>query len=215
MVSDRPGAARGKVARADPVPFSCTFFGETLSPSARSGQAPQVVGNAFACLAPSDGAIEQMMEKSTYGQENIWDLKSTSISPLFTVHSSNFPSPPPTGTEQTTVQRSSSGGPEHLVVFPDSPNVLERRVAIRPRHSPNFVRLHNEGYVSWAGPVFEKHVDADISKRPFKGSVMVVNEGSWEALMERLKSDPYIQEKIWDLGKTSFIPFRTIMRQLN
>lgn len=28
---------------------------------------------------------------------------------------------------------------------------LSRRLEIRPRHSPNFVRLHNEGYVSWAG----------------------------------------------------------------
>jgi hypothetical protein len=28
---------------------------------------------------------------------------------------------------------------------------LSRRLEIRPRHSPNFVRLHNEGWVSWAG----------------------------------------------------------------
>ncbi|KAM5376220.1 hypothetical protein ACJA88_007331 [Fusarium oxysporum] len=100
---------------------------------------------------------------------------------------------------------------EHLVILPDKPNVLKRRVEIRPRHSPNFVRLHNEGYVSWAGPIFDSHVDGDIARRPFKGSVMVVNEENWGGFMERVSSDIYIQEGIWDLEKAHFIRFRTVM----
>ncbi|KAF5020408.1 hypothetical protein F66182_7570 [Fusarium sp. NRRL 66182] len=99
---------------------------------------------------------------------------------------------------------------ERLVILPDMPNVLARRVEIRPRHSPNFLRLHNEGYVSWAGPVFDQHVDADISKKPFKGSVMVINEGSWKGFMEKVGTDIYIKESIWDLKRTQFIPFRTL-----
>ncbi|KAH7245541.1 hypothetical protein BKA59DRAFT_511501 [Fusarium tricinctum] len=87
---------------------------------------------------------------------------------------------------------------------------LARRVEIRPRHSPNFLRLHNEGYVSWAGPIFEKHVNVDITKRPFKGSVMVVNEQSWDGFMGKVQTDMYIKERIWDLEKTRFIPFRTL-----
>lgn len=62
------------------------------------------------------------------------------------------------------------------------------------------------------GPVFEKHVDADVSKRPFKGSVMVVNEASWDGFMQMIESDIYVKEGIWDLGRTQFIPFRTLMR---
>ncbi|KAK6075815.1 hypothetical protein SCUP234_07616 [Seiridium cupressi] len=103
--------------------------------------------------------------------------------------------------------------PEHLVILPDKPNVLARRVLIRPSHSPNFVRLHNEGYVSWAGPMFDAHVDKEVSQRPFKGSVMVVNEGSWDGFMDKVRSDPYVKEGIWDMENTAFIPFRTLVRR--
>lgn len=60
------------------------------------------------------------------------------------------------------------------------------------------------------GPIFDKHVDVDITKRPFKGSVMVVNEKSWDGFMEKVQTDMYIKERIWDLEKTKFIPFRTL-----
>ncbi|CAJ0546951.1 Ff.00g015780.m01.CDS01 [Fusarium sp. VM40] len=110
----------------------------------------------------------------------------------------------------STSSQASAAPVERLVILPDMPNVLARRVEIRPRHSPNFLRLHNEGYVSWAGPIFEKHIDADITKRPFKGSVMVVNEQSWDGFMEKVQTDMYIKERIWDLEKTKFIPFRTL-----
>ncbi len=63
-----------------------------------------------------------------------------------------------------------------------------------------------------AGPVFDAHVDAEIPKRPFKGSVMVVNEKTWDGFLDKVGSDMYIKEKIWNLEKTQFIPFRTLMR---
>ncbi|PYH46506.1 uncharacterized protein BP01DRAFT_355518 [Aspergillus saccharolyticus JOP 1030-1] len=102
---------------------------------------------------------------------------------------------------------------EWLVLFPDMPNVLDRRLEIRPRHSPNFVRLHQEQWVTWAGPVFEKHTFPGNPRRPFKGSVMVINEVGKEQIWDRLKSDPYIQEKIWDLENARVIPFVTNMRR--
>ncbi|KAL4948252.1 hypothetical protein BDW69DRAFT_189444 [Aspergillus filifer] len=101
---------------------------------------------------------------------------------------------------------------ELLVVIPDRPNVLDRRLAIRPRHSPNFVRLHNEGYVSWAGPLFEKHVSDAGIRRPFKGSAMVVNEEDQECLKRMLASDVYIKEGVWDIDNALIVPFRTTMR---
>ncbi|KAL3433436.1 hypothetical protein BDV09DRAFT_171969 [Aspergillus tetrazonus] len=102
---------------------------------------------------------------------------------------------------------------EWLVLFPDMPNVLDRRLEIRPRHSPNFVRLHKEQWVTWAGPIFEKHTFPGNPRRPFKGSVMVVNDVGKEQIWERLKSDPYIQERIWDLDNARVIPFVTNMRR--
>ena len=64
------------------------------------------------------------------------------------------------------------------------------------------------------GPIFEEHVDTDVTKRPFKGSVMVVNDNNWGDFMQKVQSDIYIKEGIWDLEKASFIPFRTLMRRL-
>ncbi|KAL4874538.1 hypothetical protein BJY04DRAFT_211996 [Aspergillus karnatakaensis] len=102
---------------------------------------------------------------------------------------------------------------EWLVLFPDMPNVLDRRLEIRPRHSPNFVRLHKEQWVTWAGPIFEKHTFPGNPRRPFKGSVMVINDVGKEQIWERLRSDPYIQERIWDLDNARVIPFVTNMRR--
>jgi hypothetical protein len=59
--------------------------------------------------------------------------------------------------------------------------------------------------------VFDEHVPAGL-KRPFKGSVMVVNATGPESILEKLRSDPYIQENIWNLKKTEFIPFKTHFR---
>ncbi|OOQ89655.1 hypothetical protein PEBR_07391 [Penicillium brasilianum] len=74
---------------------------------------------------------------------------------------------------------STSSSPRELVaIIPNNPGVLMHRIAIRPHHSPNFVRLHQEG---WAGPLFKKHVSEGI--RSFKGSVMVVKEEDTRGLL--------------------------------
>lgn len=211
MVSDRPHANRTLLSNSAPVPPPlCTFSGEFLR-AGRPYESPKVGGNAFACLAQSTGAVKEMMESSEYNDLKIWDLSTAVISPLLTVHSSTLDA---RASPSQDVPASPAGQSERLVVLPDMPNVLDRRVSIRPRHSPNFARLHQEGYVSWAGPMFEEHVDADISKRPFKGSVMVVNESNWGGFMSKVQSDIYVKEKIWDMEKASFIPFRTLMRRL-
>jgi uncharacterized protein YciI len=121
---------------------------------------------------------------------------------------------------------------EWLVIIPDKPGVvcdaglkrienatdllsqLPRRIAIRPKHSPNFVRLHNEGYVSWAGPVFSEPCIRNKAKedRPFMGSIMVVNDESPEKIYEKLRTDPFIQEGIWDWEKVEILPFKTATR---
>ncbi|KFY90004.1 hypothetical protein V500_05340 [Pseudogymnoascus sp. VKM F-4518 (FW-2643)] len=100
---------------------------------------------------------------------------------------------------------------EWLVLLTDKPGVLERRLQIRPVHSKNFVRLHESGFVSWAGPVFEAHVIEGI--RPFVGSIMVVNAPSREIVKETLEKDIFVKEGIWDWDHVQIFPFRTILRQ--
>ncbi|KOS23059.1 hypothetical protein ESCO_003772 [Escovopsis weberi] len=100
---------------------------------------------------------------------------------------------------------------EWVVIIPDHANVLARRIAIRPQHSPNFVRLHNEGYVSWAGPLFQRHVTS--GQRPFKGSAIVLNDVDKESILARLAGDVYIKENIWDVDNAVIMPFRTLIRK--
>ncbi|KAL4874721.1 hypothetical protein BJY04DRAFT_224704 [Aspergillus karnatakaensis] len=102
---------------------------------------------------------------------------------------------------------------EWLVILPDKANVLSRRIAIRPQHSPNFVRLHKEGYVSWAGPIFARACEKGaVEDRPFIGSVMVVNDTGADAIREKLKEDVYTREEIWDWDNAEILPFRTLQR---
>lgn len=61
------------------------------------------------------------------------------------------------------------------------------------------------------GPLFEKHVSKDV-QRPFKGSAMVVNERNKDGFIQKIASDVYVKEGIWDLEKAQVIPFRTTMR---
>lgn len=67
-------------------------------------------------------------------------------------------------------------------------------------------------YLTFEGPLFEKHVDAGAPQRPFKGSAMVVNEASREAFEQKIASDVYVKEGIWDIKKAQVLSFRTTMR---
>lgn len=78
------------------------------------------------------------------------------------------------------------------------------------------MRLHNEGYVSWAGPVFREPCirtkPGEKEERKFMGSVMVVNDVSKQGIYDKLKSDPFIVEGIWDWENVEILPFRTMER---
>ena len=64
---------------------------------------------------------------------------------------------------------------------------------------------------SLPGPVFRRHVAAG-EKRPFKGSVMVLNDTTKENIWKKLATDVYVTENIWDLEKAQIIPFQTVLR---
>lgn len=49
-------------------------------------------------------------------------------------------------------------------------------------------------------------------RRPFRGSVMVVNETDPDAVLRKLQDDPYVKEGIWDLARTKILPFKTVRR---
>ena len=74
----------------------------------------------------------------------------------------------------------------------DGQNMLEKRMAVRPRHLENLARI--KGKILCAGGILDE-------EGKMKGSVMIVDFDSRECLDEYLKSEPYILEKVWEKVK--------------
>ena len=78
---------------------------------------------------------------------------------------------------------------QFVITAHDGKDMLEKRMAVRPRHLENMTKL--DGKVICAGGILN-----DAGK-PI-GSVMVMEFHSKELLDEYLASEPYIQEKVWE-----------------
>ncbi|KAM0820683.1 hypothetical protein AB5N19_06503 [Seiridium cardinale] len=91
IVWDRPDADRRRIQQCDLVPPFCTFAGECMNPN--PSIQPLAQGNGFACLARSVEEVQHKMRTSVYNTQGIWDLSTASISPLMTVHSSDYDAP--------------------------------------------------------------------------------------------------------------------------
>ncbi|KAL3421677.1 ycii-related domain protein [Phlyctema vagabunda] len=111
---------------------------------------------------------------------------------------------------KTSVAKKAS---EWLVILADRPGVLDQRIQIRPTHSKNFVKLHEAGIVSWAGPVFTDHSLPGTKRRPFVGSVIVMNAPSVEAVRKTLEKDIFVTQGIWDWEAVKILPFETTLRK--
>ena len=78
---------------------------------------------------------------------------------------------------------------QFIITAHDGENMLERRMAVRPRHLDNMGRI--SGKVICAGGLLD-----DAGK--MKGSVMIMEFDSREDLERYLKSEPYIVEHVWE-----------------
>ena len=78
---------------------------------------------------------------------------------------------------------------QFVIIAHDGENVLEKRMAVRPRHLENM--MNAKGKVLCAGGML------DEEGKP-KGSVVIAEFESRELLDEYLKTEPYIQENVWD-----------------
>lgn len=65
------------------------------------------------------------------------------------------------------------------------------------------------GWACISEPCFKK---ADVEDRPFMGSVMVVRDVSPESVYQRLSSDMFITEGIWNWKAAKVLPFNSLMR---
>jgi len=101
---------------------------------------------------------------------------------------------------------------EWLVMLPDKPNALAKRLEIRPTHLENIEPDVQRGSVVLGG--------AYLSEQPVEGqtpdmlgSAMIFVADSKEEVLERIKHDIYATSGVWDVDKVNIWPFRSAIRK--
>ena len=78
---------------------------------------------------------------------------------------------------------------QYMIKAYDGKNMLERRLAVRPRHLENMAKV--PGKVICAGGLLD-------GEGKMKGSVLIMDFESRELLQQYLDSEPYIKERVWE-----------------
>ena len=78
---------------------------------------------------------------------------------------------------------------QYIIKAYDGENMLERRLAVRPRHLENMAKV--PGKVICAGGLLDE-------EEKMKGSVLIMDFESKEFLRRYLDSEPYIKERVWE-----------------
>ena len=78
---------------------------------------------------------------------------------------------------------------QFIITAHDGENMLEKRMAVRPRHLEGMAKLGK--HIVCAGGLL------DDEGKP-KGSVLVLDFGDSASLDEYLKNEPYVTEQVWE-----------------
>ena len=78
---------------------------------------------------------------------------------------------------------------QFLITAYDGPGMLEKRMAVRPRHLENISRV--KGKILCAGGLLD-------AEGKMKGSALVLEFEKREELDEYLKNEPYVLEGVWE-----------------
>lgn len=80
---------------------------------------------------------------------------------------------------------------QFIITAYDGQGMLERRMAVRPRHLENIAQVKEYGKIICAGGILDRE------GRP-AGSVLVMEFADRDLLDRYLKSEPYIIENVWE-----------------
>ena len=78
---------------------------------------------------------------------------------------------------------------QFIITAHDGENMLEKRMAVRPRHLEGMAKLGE--HIALAGGLLD-------DKGKMKGSVLVLDFEDRAALDDYLKNEPYVIEHVWE-----------------
>ena len=80
---------------------------------------------------------------------------------------------------------------QYLITAHDRPDMLEKRMEVRPRHLENMEQVKKTGAVVCAGGILDE-------AGRLVGSALVLDFASRDLLDAYLAAEPYITEKVWE-----------------
>ncbi|PSR98961.1 hypothetical protein BD289DRAFT_479756 [Coniella lustricola] len=102
---------------------------------------------------------------------------------------------------------------EWLVVVPDKPDTLAKRLEVRPKHFEGMQQKQETGIFKMGGAVFDDiPVGDDSSNWKFAGSTLMVVAESKQAVIDLIKDDIYVTSGVWDLEKAMIWPAKIAFR---
>ncbi|KAJ2903245.1 hypothetical protein MKZ38_010197 [Zalerion maritima] len=103
---------------------------------------------------------------------------------------------------------------EWLVVIPDTPGALAKRLEVRPTHFANLGPHIESGALPMGGAILSDiPKDDDPKSLDFVGSTIVYVASSREEVLEFLKNDIYGKTGVWDIEKVQMWPFKCAVRK--
>ncbi|KAH7358055.1 hypothetical protein B0T11DRAFT_340419 [Plectosphaerella cucumerina] len=137
---------------------------------------------------------------------------------LFTLPRTHLPSIASTVRHPAAVFRtmSSAASPrtyEWLVVVPDKPGTLAKRLEVRPTHFANLKDKLDNGIYKMGGAVLDEVPETDDPNTfKFSGSTLVCIAESREEILGWLNADIYAETGVWDVEKAQIWPFKCAFR---
>ncbi|POS76024.1 hypothetical protein DHEL01_v205575 [Diaporthe helianthi] len=102
---------------------------------------------------------------------------------------------------------------EWLVVIPDKPGALAKRLEVRPQHFEGLTKLKESGKFKMGGAVLEEMPpDDEISSMKFSGSTLMVVAESKQEVIDLIKDDVYVKSGVWDFEKAQIWPAKIAFR---
>lgn len=111
----------------------------------------------------------------------------------------------------STTHTMSTSNKEWLVIIPDKPNSLQKRLAARPLHLEKIKPRIESGEVVFGGATLDEQPAVDGTPG-MNGSVMLMKANTEQEIRAVVEADEYAKNDVWDLEKLQIIPFRCAIR---
>jgi uncharacterized protein len=112
----------------------------------------------------------------------------------------------------TTTLPTMSAKQEWLIIIPDVPNTLSKRMEVRPQHLDELKPNIGNGKVVFGGATLDEPLKEGQGMKSNGSAMIVVCETEQEA-RDFVKGDVYAKSGVWNTEKMTVMPFKSAVRE--